>query len=161
LPDALRTDVPKSDERLQPGDCVLPGRTSSSTTAGSLLLQATQITVFVAAVVLLAFGFVGISGLVARMRTISQRRLKIEVRIINIPRIGEKLSCCAGWVRFFGGDMRQESSKRDFVVATAAAVILSAALSVAAVLGINHYLGPVEDPEVPHTSSIFPSSGVD
>lgn len=140
---------------------MLPGRTSSSTTAGSLLLQPAQITVFVAAVVLLAFRICRRQRLGRADENHTQRRLKIEVRIINIPRIGEKLSCCAGWVRFFGGDMRQESSKRDFVVATAAAVILSAALSVAAVLGINHYLGPVEDPEVPHTSSIFPSSGVD
>jgi hypothetical protein len=57
--------------------------------------------------------------------------------------------------------MRQESSKLDFVVATAAAVILSAALSFAAVVGINHYLGPVEDPDIPHTSSILPSSDPD
>jgi hypothetical protein len=64
-------------------------------------------------------------------------------------------------VRFFGGGMKQKPSKRDFVVAAAAALILSAALSIAAVVGINLYLGPVEDPDVPHTSSIPHSSDVD
>jgi hypothetical protein len=53
------------------------------------------------------------------------------------------------------------SSRKDIIITTAAALILSAALSIAAVIGINHYLGPVEDPDVPHTSSIPRSFNVD
>jgi hypothetical protein len=53
------------------------------------------------------------------------------------------------------------SSRWDFIVAVAVALILSAALSVAAVVGINHFLGPIEDPDTPHTSSILPPSQAD
>ena len=50
-----------------------------------------------------------------------------------------------------------KSSGWDFMVASAMALGLGTLLSIGAVIGINHYLGPEEDPFVPYTSSIHNS----
>ena len=50
--------------------------------------------------------------------------------------------------------MANKSSGWDFMVASAMALGLGTLLSIGAVYGIDHYLGPEEDPFVPYTSSI-------
>jgi hypothetical protein len=47
------------------------------------------------------------------------------------------------------------------MVASAMALGLGTLLSIGAVIGINHYLGPEEDPFVPYTSSIHNSPDPD
>jgi hypothetical protein len=42
--------------------------------------------------------------------------------------------------------MADKSGKRDFILGTAAALVLSVLLSWGAVYGRNRYLGPVEEP---------------
>jgi hypothetical protein len=44
-----------------------------------------------------------------------------------------------------GGVMQSESSKRELVVGTGLALVLSVVLSWIAVHGLNRYLGPIDD----------------
>jgi hypothetical protein len=57
--------------------------------------------------------------------------------------------------------MANKSSGWDFLVASAMALGLGTLLSIGAVIGINQYLGPEEDPFVPYTSSIHNSPDPD
>jgi hypothetical protein len=57
--------------------------------------------------------------------------------------------------------MANKSSAWDFMVASAMALGLGTLLSIGAVYGIDHYLGPEEDPFVPYTFSIHNSPDPD
>jgi hypothetical protein len=57
--------------------------------------------------------------------------------------------------------MANKSSWLDLMMASAMALGLGTLLSIGAVCGINHYLGPEEDPFVPYTSSIHNSPDPD